>query len=174
VVGDLAGDHLRLVGLAGQLEVLTAQLQRRFDGLAAAAGEEHAVQVAGRQRGDPGRQLDRRRVRVGPVGDEPELLGLVGSGLGDVAATVPDVDAEQRREAVQVALAVFVVDVAPLAADDDRYVGVLVGGQPREVHPQVAPGQLLERAPLALHRVFRARHQPASGFGLPFVESYRL
>ena len=162
VVGDLAGDHLGLVGLAGQLEVLAGELQRRLDGLAAAAGEEHAVQVAGRERGDPRRELDRRRMRVGPVGEEAELLGLVGAGLGDVGAAVADVDAEQRREAVEVAVAVLVVDVAALAADDDRHLVVGVRRQPREVHPQVAAGQLLKRAPSRSARLFRARHALSS------------
>ena len=58
--------------------------------------------------GDPRGELDRARVRVGPGREEAELLGLVGAGLGDVVAAVADVHAEQRAEAVQVALAVLV------------------------------------------------------------------
>ena len=55
------------------------------------------------------------RVRVGPVREEAQLAGLVGARLGDVGAAVADVHAEQRREPVEVALAVLVVDVAALA-----------------------------------------------------------
>jgi hypothetical protein len=48
---------------------------------------------------------------------------------------VADVDAEQRREAVEVAVALLVPDMAALTADDDRDVVVGIGPQPREVHP---------------------------------------
>ena len=41
------------------------------------------------------RQLDRRRMCVGPVGVEAEILGLVGSRLGDVGAAMADVDADK-------------------------------------------------------------------------------
>ena len=46
VVGHGAADHLVLGGLADQLEVLLGQLPRGLDGLAAAGGEEDAVEVA--------------------------------------------------------------------------------------------------------------------------------
>src|SRR4029450_7652280 len=47
---------------------------------------------------------------------------------------------------VEVAVALLVPDVAALAADDDRDVVVGVRPQPREVHPEVPCGQLLEAA----------------------------
>ncbi len=54
------------------------------------------------------------------------------------------VDAEERREPVEIAVALLVPHVGTLAADDDRHVGIVVGAVPREVHPQVcasrAPG----------------------------------
>ena len=75
---------------------------------------------------------------------KPELLRLVGARLRDVGAAVADVRAEQRAEAVEVAVAVLVPDVAALAADDDRHLGaVLVGAHAAEVHPQMALGELL-------------------------------
>ena len=145
VVGRLAGDDLRLVRVAGELVVLAHELDRALDRLRAAAREEDAVEVPGRERGDLRRQLDRRRVRVGPVGEEPELLGLVGAGLRDVGAAVADVDAEQRAEPVEVAVAVLVPDVATLAADQHRDVSaLLVRAHARVVQPQVALGQLLQ------------------------------
>ena len=146
VVRDLAGDDLGLVRVPGELVVLPGELERRLDGLRAAAGEEHAVEVARGELGDPSGQLDRARVCVGPVRVEAELLGLVGAGLGDVGAAVADVDAEQGRQAVEVALAVLVVDVAALTARDDRDVRVLIGRHPGEVHPQMPLAQLLESA----------------------------
>ena len=76
VVRDRPRDHLVLVRLAGELEVVLGQLPGGLDGLAAAGGEEDVVEVArgvGRQ---PLRQVDRLRVRVGPQREERELLGL--------------------------------------------------------------------------------------------------
>ena len=91
------------------------------------------------------RQLDRARVRVAPVRVEAELLRLRRRRLAELGAAVADVDAVQRREAVEVALAVLVVDVAALAADDHRHRVVLrVGAHAREVHPQMPLGLLLE------------------------------
>ena len=87
-----------------------------------------------------------RRVGVAPVGVEAELLGLLGRGLAELGAAVAGVYAEERGEPVEVALAVLVVDVAALAAHEDRHLVVRVGAHAREVHPEVALGQLLERA----------------------------
>ena len=144
VVGELARDDLVAPGVAGQLVVLAAELERGVDRLGAAGGEEDAVEVAGGELGDARRELDRLRVRVGPVRVEAELLGLVGAGLGDVAAAVADVHAEQGGEAVEIAVAVLVPDVAPVAAGDDRDLVVVVAGHLREVHPQMPLGQVLK------------------------------
>ena len=69
VVGHGPGDDLVLVGLAGELEVLLGELPRRLDGLAAAGGEEDAVEVAGRHLRRSGRRARRpagaRRTRAG-------------------------------------------------------------------------------------------------------------
>ena len=74
VVGDRAADHLVLHRLAGELEVVLGQLPRGLDRLAATAGEEDAVEVAGRVRRDLLGQLDRRGVGVGPQRHERQLL----------------------------------------------------------------------------------------------------
>src|SRR5207248_4318573 len=111
------------------------------------------------ERGDPRRQLDRGRVRVGPVGEEAEVLGLIGTGLSDVGAAVSDVHAEQRGEPVEIALAVLVIDVAALAAHDDGNFRVVVGGHPGEVHPEMTLGQLLERAPPSSNCFLGASHR---------------
>ena len=144
MIGDLAADELGLAGVAGALVVGAGELDRRLHGLRAARGEEDAIQVARRQRRDPSGELDRPRVRVAPDGEEVELRDLARRGVAELRPAVAGVDAEEGREAVQIAVALLVPDVGPLAADDDRDVGVVVGAVPREVHPQVALGELLE------------------------------
>ena len=150
------------------------ELPRRLDRLRAAGGEEHAVEVARRELRDARREFDRGRVRVAPVRVEAELLGLRGGRLAELGAAVADVHAVERREAVEVALAVLVVDVAALAPDDHGHrVVLVVGAHAREVHPQVAPRQLLEpvgvlgqgRAPRAGAQVVagRAGRRPPRG-----------
>ncbi len=164
VVGGLARDDLVLGPVASELVVLAGQLQRGLDGFAAAAGEEHAVEVAGREIGDLGGQLDRARMRVAPVGEEAELFCLIGTGLRHIGAAVADVRAEERAEAVEVALAVLVEDVAAVAADDDRDLRpVLIGAHAAEVHPQVALGELLK---LGVARLGGRRHRRALPFFL--------
>ena len=120
MVGDVAADHLVPLGLADQLEVLAGQLPGRLDRLGAAGGEEDPVEVAGGELGEPLGQLDGLRVRVGPQREVGELGGLLGAGLGQLGAAVADLAGEQAGQAVEVALAVLVVDVDALAADDDR------------------------------------------------------
>ena len=91
------------------------------------------------------RQLDRPRVGVAPQRVEVELLDLARRRLPQLGAAVAGVDAEEAGEAVEVAVAVLVVDVAALAADDDRDLVVgPVGAHAREVHPEMALGQLLK------------------------------
>ncbi len=144
VVGDLAGDHLVLLAFAERPVVVAGELQRRLDRLRAAGGEEDAVEVGRRQRGDPRRQLDRPRVGVAPERVEVEFFDLLRRRLAVLAAAVAGVDAEEAGEPVEVAVAVLVVDVAALGAGDDRDLVVRpVGAHPREVHPKMSTGQLL-------------------------------
>src|SRR5439155_16830025 len=80
------------------------------------------------------------------------------------------VHAEERRQAVEVALAVLVPDVGALAAHDDGQLVVLVGAHAREVHPEVLAGELLQFALRAGHRGRRGlelRRHPS----LPFLGS---
>jgi len=140
--------------------VLPGELQRGLDGLAAAAREEHAVEVAGGEVGDLRGELDGARVRVAPVREEAELLGLIGTGLRHVGAPVADVRAEERAEAVEVLLAVLVPDVAAVPAHDDRDLRpVLIGAHAAEVHPEVALGELLQ---LGVARLGGGRHRSFS------------
>ncbi len=103
--------------------VLARELPRRLDSLRAARAEEDAVEVARRERRHLVRELDRARVRVRPVRVERQLAHLLERRLADLLAErVADVDGEEAGERVEVALAVHVLEVAPVAADDDRHV----------------------------------------------------
>src|ERR671918_4951 len=72
------------------------QLDRGLDRLRAAGGEEHPVQVTGSEGGEPGRELDRARMRVAPDRDEVQLPHLGRGRVPQLRATVTGVDAEQR------------------------------------------------------------------------------
>ena len=149
VIGDGPRYHLVLARLAGQLEVLLGQLPGALDGLAATGGEEDAVEVARRVTGDALGEFDRRWRGVGPQREEGQRLGLLGRGLGEFLAAVADLDDEEPRQSVDVALALVVEDVHALAAGDDRRRDALaVAG---EVPPQV-PVRPLRRRSLAVSR----------------------
>jgi hypothetical protein len=124
--------------------VVASQLQRRLDRLRAAGGEEDAVEVAWGECGEPGGQLDRPRVRVAPQRVEVELFHLTRGGIGQLGAAVAGVDAEEAREAIEVAVAVVVVDVAAVGAGDDRHLLALIGAHASEVEPEVALGEILK------------------------------
>src|SRR5205814_7519388 len=83
-------------------------------------------------------------VRVAPDGEEVELLHLARGGLAELGAAVPRIHAEQRREPVEVAVALLVPHVRALAANDDRHLAPVKAPVPGEVHPQMPLGELLE------------------------------
>ena len=108
--------------------------------------EEDAVQVAGRERRDLGRQLDRARMGVRPVRVEGQLAHLRSRRLAHLLAErVADLHGEEPGERVEVALAVRVLEVAAVAADDDRDLAVPVAAHAREVQPE-----MVVRGPLEL------------------------
>src|SRR5215470_6714261 len=92
---------------------------------------------------------------IGPQREVGEFGGLAGARLGDFASTVPDLADEQAGQPVKVALAVLVVYVLTLAADDYRDVGIRVPRMAGEVQPQVALRCLLQcgLAGLGVHLV---------------------
>jgi hypothetical protein len=165
VVGDLARDELVPLAAAVHAVPLAGDLQGRLDGLGPAVGEEDAVQVARSQRRDARGQLDGARVRVAPVREEAELLGLRRGGLAQLRAAVTGVDAEQRGQPVQVALAVLVPDVAAVTLDDHRQLVVGVRTHAREVHPQVPSRELLQFG--LLRRLRRRRLEPRCHWDSP-------
>src|SRR3954471_5393933 len=155
VVGDAPRDHLVAVVVPLQLVVLAHELDDRLVGLRSARHEEGAVEVAGRELGHLGRQLDRARMRVAPVGVEGQLRHLRGGRLTQLGAeAVPDLGAEEAGQPVEVALSLAVVQVAALPAGDDRHVLVAERGVPREVHHQMPLGEFLQ--PVVRQRGLRA------------------
>src|SRR5690606_8699723 len=131
----------------------------------AAGGEEHAVEVAGCETRQALGQLGRLGVGVGPEREVRQLLRLLGGGLGQLGASVTDLDDEETRQSVEVALAVDVVDVGALTADDGGDLGLLVGAVPGEVQPQVVP-RCVQDVMLRLRHVYlplsRSAHQCAT------------
>ena len=114
VVGDRPRDHLVLVRLAGELEVVLRQLPGGLDGLAAARGEEDPVEVARRVGGETLGEVDGLRMGVGPQREERELLGLDARRLGQLGPAVPRLHDEQAGEPVDVLAALVVPDVVAL------------------------------------------------------------
>ena len=148
-------------------EVLPGELPGRLDRLRAAGEEEDTVEVAGRERGDLGRELDRARVRVRPVRVEGQLAHLLERRLADLlAVAVAEVDGEEPGERVEVALAVDVLEVAAVAAHDDRR---LVAAHVREVEPEMVVRQTAEL--LGGRRALRDAHLVSSSFGIPLPQS---
>ncbi len=141
VVGERAGDDLRAGGLADRSEVRTGEFPRRLDRFRPARGEEHAVEVGGRQGREPRRQLDGSRMGRGPDGVVGEPLRLRCGRLGELASAMADLDDEQAREPVEVALARVVEQMHAFAADEHRDVVVGEGAEPAEVQPEVAARQ---------------------------------
>ena len=147
MVGDLARDRLRALRLPASQVVLADDLPRRLDGLRAAAGEEHAVEVAGRALGQRLGEPDRRRMRGRPVGVERErgeLLARHGGHL--LAERVAQLAAEQRAQPVEVAPALGVEHVRALAALEHQQP-VAAGAEravAREVHQQMPMRELLQ------------------------------
>jgi hypothetical protein len=109
-----------LTGFADELEVLLGHFPRGLDGLGAAAGEEHPIQVTRGIVREPLGQLDRGGRGVSPQRKERQCLGLAGGGLRELGSSVTDLHREQTRQAVEVAFAAVIEDRHPFAAGDDR------------------------------------------------------
>src|SRR5262249_33103510 len=118
--------------LAARGVVLTRELPRGLDGLRAPGDEEQAVQPLRREGRDAGGELDRAGVRVAPVRVEGQLAHLCRRGLADLlAVAVAYVHREEAGECVEVSLAVRVLEVAAVAAHDDRHLVVAIAGHAR-------------------------------------------
>ena len=119
VVGAIARDDLVAAGDHAR------ELDRVLVRLRAAVREERHGQVARRHLRQHPAQLRSRLVRHRGA-DRAELVGLVLDRLDDLRVLVADVDVDELRGEVEVAIAVVVPEVAPLGAGDrDRVDRVL-------------------------------------------------
>ena len=110
-------------GCPEHLPVEAGELRRCVDRVAAAAREEDLRVLERRTLGDRLGQLERGR-RGGVAEDRPslELLDLPRDGIGDLGAAVPDVAVPEACRAVEIAVAVLVVEPDALAAGDHQLV----------------------------------------------------
>ena len=121
VIGFLTGDDVLLFRLAGVVEIKLHEAQRRVVRGRSAGGEKHAVEVAGREFGELGGELGgRRRCQIA----ERRIVGhgqdLVGDGFGHLPAAIADLGAPHAAGAVDVFLAVGVVNVDAFRLGDDE------------------------------------------------------
>ena len=169
MVGAVARDRLGALRLAvGDVE-LADDLPGGLDGLRAAAGEEHVVEVAGHELREPLGELDGGGMRSAPDGGERELLQLRGGDAGELLAVgVADLGAEEARQPVEVPVALGVEHVRPLATFEHEQRGRAAVAA--EVQQEVVARRLLQwRIGQEHHRsILRSRlvcHRPGGGFG---------
>ncbi len=122
VVAHVAAENDALAGAAKLVPVEAGQLERAVVRLGAAAREEDRVQVTGQQRGDLGGQLDAGAIgRAAEGGGVLQLAHLLGGDFGQFLAPVADVDVPHASGAVDVLVAIDIVEVDTLATlPDDR------------------------------------------------------
>ena len=120
VVGVAQRDEAAALGPAAVAPVLKGHLQRDLRRGRAVVGVEDAAQAGRRDLDEPLRELDRRRVREAEHRRVRDLLELRAHGTVDRRMGVPVDVAPQRRGAVDVCLAVGVVERAPLGPLDDQ------------------------------------------------------
>ena len=139
MVGILQADEACPLRLAPLRPPLERHLQGHLDGGRSAIRVEDPAEARGRQRDQPFRQLD-----CGPVGQAkhcrvgyaPELRA---DRAVDLRMAMPVNVAPQRRDAVDVRVAVDVIQVGPLGAiDHERWLALAPGLLLGERMPEVA------------------------------------
>jgi hypothetical protein len=96
----------------------------------AAARQVHAVEAFRRQRRELRAELRVRRVRgVREAGEEGKLASLLRQRLRHLLVAIADVHTPQAADAVEIALAIGVVDVGTLAPGDNQGPLLVEGGQ---------------------------------------------
>ena len=158
-----AGRRTRSAALAAQLPVLVGHLHRDLGGGRAVVGVEDALQPGRRDRHQPRRQLRRAGMREAEhrrVRDAVELR-LDGGVDGRVAVAVDG--APQRRDAVDVGVAVGVVERAALGALDHQRRLLLPAALLRERVPDVRAVELGEGGGVHARTLARRRseHSPS-------------
>ena len=156
VVRALARDEHVASALTARLVVGERDLHRGVDRLRAGVREEDPVEVARRQLGDAGRELELLRMAAEKRRHEVELGQLPADGLRDLLAAVTGIGAEEARRGVDELLAAVVPVEHPFRADDHLGVGleVAVG---RERHPVFVERDPLRRG-VGLDREFGVAH----------------
>ncbi len=144
VIGADARDQMPLLRLAAPRVIVMDQAHGGVVRRRAGAGIEYAVEIAGREARQLGRQLHRRRIGgVDEGGIEAEAPDLVGDRLGHLLLAEADRHAPQAADAVEIALAPRIGDVRALGAGDDQRAFLLeaveMGEGMDEVRLVVAP-----------------------------------
>jgi hypothetical protein len=137
VVAHAQADELVALRLAAVLEVLEGHLQRDLGRRRAVVGEEDAVQPRRRDPDQPLRQLDRAGVAEAEHRRVRDAVELRLHGCVDRRMAMPEHVAPQRRDAVDVGVAVGVEEQRALATLDDRRVLGLPAAHLREGVPDV-------------------------------------
>ena len=145
VIRDLAGNHLASHWLATRIVIFAGQLDRAFDTFRAARHEERAVEAIRSDLGELRCELDRFRMRVGPVGVVRQLHRLLEHRRTDLLAVrVTDLDGKEPAQEIHVAIAVRVLEENIVSPHHHR---VLIRVEPchlREVKPQVLHRHFLQ------------------------------
>ena len=155
VVGHLRARRSRAPVLPALAPVLERHLERDLGGRGAGVRVEDAREAGRRELHQPLRQLDRRAVAQAEHRGVRDLRELVANGGVDARVRVAVNVAPQRRDAVDVAVAVDVDQVGALAALDDHRVllgpAALLGERMPEIAAvggcQVHRGARLARGP---------------------------
>ena len=100
VIAALAADQPHARGLAAHVVKRQRDLERGVDRLRAGIAEEHMIEIAGRQRGDAARQLERLRVRELERRRVVELGRLALDRRHDRVAVMAGIGAPQAGGAV--------------------------------------------------------------------------
>ena len=117
VIGVVAADEHRALGLTLQRPVCAHQAEHGVVGFRPAVVEEHVRQITAQQRGDPGRQFDRRDGRGAEKRVvERQLFHLPRGDFDQFGAAIADIDAPQPGHAIQ--------DGVPFAVDNRRSFGM--------------------------------------------------
>ena len=131
VIAALAADQAGARALAADVVVGERDLERGIDRLRARIAEEHAIEIARRQRGDPARQLERFGMGEVEGGRVIELGGLPRDRGHDRIAVVAGIGAPQAGKPVEHGAAVGREIMHALGAGDEprRALEGAIGGE---------------------------------------------
>ena len=101
VIALFAAVQARARRIAGDIVIGERDLERGIRGFGAGIGEEHMVELAGRQRGEARRELKRRRMAHLETGAVLETPDLGAHGFGDFLTGMATIYAPQTRGRVE-------------------------------------------------------------------------